>query len=598
MARSSRRRTLATPLLLLFLSLLAGGMIAAPAAARQDGEVPMIGFPAESRDFQGGQTGQGFATTRSAAQEIDAFWRATFADAGATYRSPSAVVLLEGYTRTACGPASPETSFAFYCPADEQITFSPIAVESVLAEFGDYALITILAHEWGHHVQTVLNAPDPGGNTFELQADCLAGSWTLHAQTLGLLDKGDIAEAANVSMTFGDDFNRSQQEPGSHGINDDRITAFMSGYIDGVMACDLPFGGLVAPTAVAQLTPAAAAPAPAPSQAQAPSNGVAAPRGLPPAPRVTGIPASPAAYLPQGLALPHAACFTVASEGPITWEEMLQRFSDMPNAATDLGELSWMAAETRQFGCDGTPPGRAGWIDVAIHRFGTPAFAQGAVPYYVAARIANTPFIELPAPNWGEASGAVSGPAGNGNEVTWYATQGSLLVRVTGVAAEGDPTADVEAVTRQVLGTIRGGEPAADPAARTALQLLPAGPAVPTGACFRTVARGVHTPAAVRQVTGDAFAALEWQDGAYIDFRCDSPPPGGAAYIGVVLHHFATPPQAAQARTIWEGWGTDPASEARACGTSGTVLACVTAIGPDGPPVSDAAQVLRQIIGG
>ncbi len=568
-------------------AVLAG--LAAPVVAWQETEIPLVGFPDRQSSFAGAQ---GFADPAIAVEELDAFWRDTFDAQGAAYRSPSTITVLDGYVRTACGSASPETTIAFYCPADEGIYLSPIAIIDLSRRFGDYAPVTVLSHEWGHHIQNLLAVPRGESNAHELQADCLAGAWTQQAGTLGLLDKGDVTEAAKLSAESGDDYWNSQAQAGAHGIDDDRIISFMTGYVDGVVACGLPFaaGGVIAPT-----MPTPAVPRPASGSS---GSGVTTARVLPPAPRVSGIAAPPEGYLPQGLAVPHAACFSVAGEGPISWQEMLSRFSDMPNAAVDLGELDWITAQTRQFGCAAPPPGEAGWIDIAIHRFGTPAFAQGAVPYFSQARIANTAMWNLPAPALGEASAAIAGPTADGDEVTRYAAQGSLLVRVTGVAANGDPSPAVDAVMRQVLAAAAAGEPRPDPAARTALQLLPAGPAVSYGACFSTVARGVHTPAAVLQVTGAAYERLGWQDGAYIDFRCDAPPPGGAAYLGVVLHHFATPGQAGEARAIWEGWGTDPTREAKACGTSGTVLVCVDAIGPDGPPAADAARVLRQITGG
>jgi predicted metalloprotease len=104
---------------------------------------------------------------------------------------------------------------------------------------GDFAPILVLAHEWGHHLQTVLGiAPSPG-NTCELQADCLAGAYASDAAQRGLLDPGDITEAVAMSAAAGDPLGLPQDTPGAHGINDDRVTAFMCGYLGGVGACAL-----------------------------------------------------------------------------------------------------------------------------------------------------------------------------------------------------------------------------------------------------------------------------------------------------------------------------------------------------------------------
>jgi uncharacterized protein len=170
--------------------------------------------------------------------DLNAFWQRVFAAVGASYRAP-VVTMLEAPLVTACGPAGPE-SLAFYCPAEEAIYYAPTGLEAHRRRIGDFAPIVVMAHEWGHHVQTLLGIPPRPGNTFELQADCLAGAYTSDAGQRGLLDPGDITEAVDMSATMGDPLGLPQDTPGAHGINDDRITAFMRGYLGGVDACALP----------------------------------------------------------------------------------------------------------------------------------------------------------------------------------------------------------------------------------------------------------------------------------------------------------------------------------------------------------------------
>jgi len=129
---------------------------------------------------------------------------------------------------------------AFYCPAEEAIYSSPAGLKAHRRRIGDFAPIVVMAHEWGHHIQTLLGlAPSPG-NVFELQADCLAGAYASDAGQRGLLDPGDITEAVTMAATAGDPLGLPQDTPGAHGINDDRITAFMRGYLGGIDACALP----------------------------------------------------------------------------------------------------------------------------------------------------------------------------------------------------------------------------------------------------------------------------------------------------------------------------------------------------------------------
>jgi predicted metalloprotease len=129
---------------------------------------------------------------------------------------------------------------SFYCPAEEAIYYAPAGLEAHRRRIGDFAPIVVLAHEWEHHLQTLLGIAPRPGNTFELHADCLAGAYTSDAGQRGLLDPGDITEAVAMAAAAGDPLGLPQDTPGAHGINDDRVTAFMRGYLGGVDACALP----------------------------------------------------------------------------------------------------------------------------------------------------------------------------------------------------------------------------------------------------------------------------------------------------------------------------------------------------------------------
>ena len=55
-----------------------------------------------------------------------------------------------------------------------------------------------------------------------------------------MLDPGDITEALSIAVISSDSPALPQDAPGAHGTNDDRVTAFMRGYLDGFIGCDLP----------------------------------------------------------------------------------------------------------------------------------------------------------------------------------------------------------------------------------------------------------------------------------------------------------------------------------------------------------------------
>ena len=190
-----------------------------------------------------GRESQGYAGQfANVLEQLDTFWLGAFQAAGATYRSPG-VIRLEEIIATGCGIHGPQ-DFAFYCRNDETIYYAPDALAEHARRLGDFAAVVVAAHEWGHHVQRVLDLTPAPGNAFELQADCLAGAYASAAGQQGLLDPGDVTEAVQGSADAGDPLGLPQDAPGAHGINDDRVISFMRGYLDGVTGCSLPLAAV------------------------------------------------------------------------------------------------------------------------------------------------------------------------------------------------------------------------------------------------------------------------------------------------------------------------------------------------------------------
>ena len=119
----------------------------------------------------------------------------------------------------------------------------------------------MLAHEVGHHVQTVLGtsekvraaqsrASEADRNRLqvlmELQADCYAGIWANHAnRSRQILESGDLEEALGAAAAVGDDTIQKRMqgyvEPESftHGTAQQRMTWFKRGLDAGTLdACD------------------------------------------------------------------------------------------------------------------------------------------------------------------------------------------------------------------------------------------------------------------------------------------------------------------------------------------------------------------------
>lgn len=187
-------------------------------------------FVQEQIDRYVNQTPRG-GLVEMAVADIGAFWAAVFFNAGLPYREPD-VVTYVSYIDSVCegdssGPAA-------YCPLNEAIYINLDWQEPVM-QIGDFAWITILAHEWGHHIQAQLQRAgvltrfgNGGAQSVELQADCLAGVYTQDADTRGVLDVGDLTEAVIIAALSGDS---------GHGTGDERLSAFMLGYLTGLYGC-------------------------------------------------------------------------------------------------------------------------------------------------------------------------------------------------------------------------------------------------------------------------------------------------------------------------------------------------------------------------
>jgi uncharacterized protein len=192
-------------------------------------------------------------------KDIQDFWTETFTASGRELPIQP-LVLFEGQTSSGCGPASSATG-PFYCPADQKVYLDLGFFDQLESRFGaqggDFAIAYVVAHEYGHHIQTVLgisetvqrlSSEDPSRRNDlsvrqELQADCLAGVWALSATSD--LEPGDIEEALSAAAAVGDD--RIQQatqgrvdpESWTHGSAEQRVSWFTTGYRTGnVNDCD------------------------------------------------------------------------------------------------------------------------------------------------------------------------------------------------------------------------------------------------------------------------------------------------------------------------------------------------------------------------
>lgn len=189
-------------------------------------------------------------------------WGRVFQGVGKRYEEPS-LVLFTGGTRTACGVGQSAMG-PFYCPLDKKVYVDLAFYDELKRRFnapGDFAQAYVIAHEVGHHVQTLLGISEKvmsakqrmtetEGNRvqvmMELQADCLAGVWAnLNDQLKQRLDAGDIDEALNAASQIGDDMIQKRQQgyvvpdAFTHGTAAQRVRWFKRGFDAGNMkSCD------------------------------------------------------------------------------------------------------------------------------------------------------------------------------------------------------------------------------------------------------------------------------------------------------------------------------------------------------------------------
>lgn len=184
-------------------------------------------------------------------------WNKIFKENGMTYEEPK-LVLFRDAVQTACGGAS-SASGPFYCPADRKVYMDLTFFEELQSRFGakggDFAVAYVIAHEVGHHVQTLLGTSskvrqiqqqvsETEANKLsvaqELQADFYAGLWAHYNEEMNrVLETGDIEEALSAAHAVGDDAIQKKAQghviPDSftHGTSEQRMYWFKKGFETG-----------------------------------------------------------------------------------------------------------------------------------------------------------------------------------------------------------------------------------------------------------------------------------------------------------------------------------------------------------------------------
>jgi predicted metalloprotease len=228
--------------------------------------VPETARPANYQPGAAPQDDEGLKFVRRVLADTEDVWDRAFQAAGQRYERAK-VVLFTGATRTECGIGQSAMG-PFYCPLDRKV-YIDLGFYRVLRERfrapGEFAQAYVIAHEIGHHVQTLLGVAgkvqarkqeymrvgdEPRANALqvrmELQADCLAGVWAnLNDQVRSRLEPGDVEEGLNAASQIGDDImqrriqGRIVPDAFTHGSSAQRVRWFRAGLESGdITVCD------------------------------------------------------------------------------------------------------------------------------------------------------------------------------------------------------------------------------------------------------------------------------------------------------------------------------------------------------------------------
>ena len=192
-------------------------------------------------------------------------WSRIFQQAGQTYQ-PAELIFYSRRGMSGCGAAQSAMG-PFYCPSDQNIYIDTDFFRELQQRFqapGDFAQAYVIAHEVGHHIQTITGiservrraqarASEAEANQLqvrmELQADCYAGVWA--AAERAALEPGDVEEGMRAAEAIGDDTLQRQAqgyvvpESFTHGTSAQRMEWLQRGLKSGdPEQCDT-FGNLI-----------------------------------------------------------------------------------------------------------------------------------------------------------------------------------------------------------------------------------------------------------------------------------------------------------------------------------------------------------------
>lgn len=179
---------------------------------------------------------------------LNATWQPIFQQSNVRFSAPKLVFYSQA-GNSGCGAAQSAMG-PFYCPSDHGIYIDTdfyTEMDQRMGASGDFARAYVMAHEYGHHIQTLTGLSDQIRSAqqqnpsqanalqvrMELQADCYAGVWA--AKNKDRIEPGDLEEGLNAAHSIGDDTlmqkagRRPVEAAFTHGSSQQRMTWLRKG---------------------------------------------------------------------------------------------------------------------------------------------------------------------------------------------------------------------------------------------------------------------------------------------------------------------------------------------------------------------------------
>src|SRR3954469_313373 len=157
------------------------------------------------------------------AAALDSYWSAQFADQGLTYYSPR-IEEVSAPGMEFCDGFDVYYTPAGYCATNDTITYS-----TAFGTADDLSWLPIIAHEWGHHVQGLVDTGVTSVPEEEHQADCFAGAFIAFAQQSGDISPVIASLSLQLTQAAGDIWWLAPDEPMVHGNAAERAIYFTQG---------------------------------------------------------------------------------------------------------------------------------------------------------------------------------------------------------------------------------------------------------------------------------------------------------------------------------------------------------------------------------